>query len=133
MFEAGGVVAVLGIGVGWALTDLPQLRRGLPWWSGIPVVVVLIASLGPGALARVRTEHVDLRHERGRNDQIALLQTTIDTLGGHRLIDGCGEPVTILEYRREDGAAVAHSSSGAGGAGSQPSPKRHLTVSLAEA
>jgi hypothetical protein len=99
MFEAGGVVAVLaGIGVGWALTDLPHLRRGLPWWSGIPIVVVLIASLGPGALARVRTEHVDLRHERGRTDQIALPQTTIDSLGGYRHIDDCGEPVTIVEY-----------------------------------
>jgi hypothetical protein len=99
MFEAGGVVAVLaGIGVGWALIDAPQLRRGLAWWSGIPVVVILIASLVPGALARVRTEHVDLRHERGRTNQIALLQTTIETLGGHRHIDDCGEPITIVEY-----------------------------------
>jgi hypothetical protein len=99
MFEAGGVVAVLaGIGVGWVLTDLPQLRRSLPWWSGIPVVMVLIVSLIPGALARIRAERVDLRHERGRNDQIALLQTTIDRLGSYRHIRDCGEPVTIVEY-----------------------------------
>jgi len=99
MFEAGGVVAVLaGIGVGWALTDLPQLRRGLPRWSGIPVVVVLTMSLVPGALARMRAERVDLRHERGRTNQIALLQTTIDMVGNYRHIDDCGEPVTIVEY-----------------------------------
>lgn len=99
MFEAGGVVAVLaGIGVGWALTELPKLRRGLPWWTGIPVVVVLIASLVPGAIARTRTERVDLKHERGRTNQIALLETTINTLGGYRHIRDCGEPVTIVEY-----------------------------------
>ncbi len=98
MFEAGAVVAVLaGIGVGWALTELARLRR-LPWWSGIPVVVVLVASLVPGAVARTRAERVDLKHERGRTTQIALLQTTINTLSGYQRIRSCGEPVTIVEY-----------------------------------
>jgi hypothetical protein len=55
MFEAGGVIAVLaGVGVGWALTELPKLRRGLPSWAGVPVVALLIASLAPGAVARLR-------------------------------------------------------------------------------
>jgi len=99
MFEAGGVVAVLaGIGVGWALTELPKLRRSLPAWAGIPVVVVLVASLLPAAVSRLRTEHDDVRHERGRANEIGLLQTTIDTLGGYRHVRDCGEPVTIVEY-----------------------------------
>jgi len=46
----------------------------------------------------MRAERVDLRHERGRTNQIALLQTTIDMVGNYRHIDDCGEPVTIVEY-----------------------------------
>jgi len=99
MFEAGALAAVLaGIGVGWALTELPKLGRGFPPWAGIPVVAVLVASLVPGAVARGRAERVDLRHERGRTNQIKLLETTIDTLGGYRHIRDCGEPVTVVEY-----------------------------------
>ena len=99
MFEAGAVVAVLaGIGVGWALTELPKLSRTLPLWTGIPAVAALIVSILPGAVSRLRAERLDLRHERGRGNEIALLQTTIDTLGGYRQIRNCGEPVTIVEY-----------------------------------
>jgi len=99
MFEAGGVVAVItGIGVGWALTELPKLRRGVPAWAGAAVVGVLIVSLVPAAVARTRSENQDLRHERGRANEIKLLQTTIDTLGGYRHIRDCGEPVTVVEY-----------------------------------
>jgi len=99
MFEAGAVVAVLaGIGVGWALTELPKLRRPVPKWAGVAVVALLVASLLPGAVSRLSAEHVDLRRERGRTNEIGLLQTTIDTLGGYRHIRDCGEPVTIVEY-----------------------------------
>jgi hypothetical protein len=99
MFEPAGVVAVLaGIGVGWALSDLPKLRRGLPRWAGIPVVAVLIAALVPGAVSRLRAERTDLRLQRGRTNEIGLLQTTIDKLGGYGHIRACGEPVTIVEY-----------------------------------
>ena len=99
MFEAGAVVAVLaGIGVGWALTELPKLSRTLPLWTGIPIVAALIVSLQPGAVTRLRAERLDLRHERARGNEIVLLQKTIDTLGGYRQIRNCGEPVTIVEY-----------------------------------
>ena len=99
MFEAGGVIAVLaGVGVGWALRDFPKRRRGLPGWAGVPVVVLLIASLVPAAVARLRVERTDLRHERGRSNEIGLLQTTITTLGGYTRIRECGEPVTVVEY-----------------------------------
>jgi len=99
MFEAAGVVAVLaGVGVGWALTELPKLRRGLPSWSGIAVVLLLVVALAPGALARLRAERKDLRHERGRSNEIGLLQTTINSLGGYTSIRRCGKPVTIVEY-----------------------------------
>ena len=99
MFEAGAAVAVLaGVGVGLALFELPKLRPGAPGWVGIAAVGLLIVSLAPGALARLRAERSDLRHERGRSNEIRLLQTTIATLGGSRRILHCGEPVTVVEY-----------------------------------
>jgi hypothetical protein len=59
---------------------------------------VLVAALVPGAVARIRDEHRDLRHERARTHQIALLQTTTKVLGGARHIANCGQPVTDVGY-----------------------------------
>jgi hypothetical protein len=99
MFEAAAVASVLaGVAVGWALLELPRIRRGLPRWAGVPVVAILVATLIPGAIARMRTERRDLRHERGRTHQIALLQTTTNVLGGSRHIRNCGQPVTDVGY-----------------------------------
>ena len=99
MFEAAAIGAVLaGVAVGWTLSELPRIRRGLPRWAGVPVVVVLVAALIPGAVARIRTERRDLRHERGRTHQIAALQSTTDALGGARHIQNCGQPVTNVGY-----------------------------------
>jgi hypothetical protein len=99
MFEAAGVCAVLaGVAVGWLLAELPQLRVGVPQWVGIPVAAALVIALVPGAIHRARVERRDLRHERGRAHQIALLQTTADRLGGIRHIQNCGQPVTDVGY-----------------------------------
>ncbi len=99
VMEPAAVATVLaGVGVGWLLIGGPALWRGVPRWAGVAVVVVLVGSLVPGALARVRTERTDLRHERGRTHELALLQTTIDVLGGYRHIRNCGRPVTNVEY-----------------------------------
>jgi len=99
MFEAAAVAAVIGgVAVGWVLTDPGALWRAVPRWAGVPVVVVLMASLVPAAFARVRSEHTDLRHERARTHEIALLQTTLGVLGGYQHIRNCGEPVTNVEY-----------------------------------
>ncbi len=99
MFEPAGIGAVLaGVGVALVLTGLPKLIRGAPRWAGIPVVAVLVGALVPGAVARIRDEHKDLRHERARTHQIALLQTTTGVLGGARHIANCGQPVTDVTY-----------------------------------
>jgi hypothetical protein len=99
MFEPAAVAAVLaGIAIGWLLTELPRLRRGMPRWIGVPLAAVLVAALVPGAVARLRTERRDLRHERGRTHQIVLLQTTTRVLGGSRHIRNCGQPVTDVGY-----------------------------------
>jgi hypothetical protein len=99
VMEPAAIAAVLaGVGVGWVLLEAPRWRRGLPNWSGIPMVLVLVATLVPGALARIRTERKDLHHERGRAHEIALLQTTVNSVGGAQHITNCGKPVTNVEY-----------------------------------
>jgi len=104
MFEPAAVGAVLaGVGVGLVLAELPrlklpQLSRALPRWAGIPVVAVLVGTLVPGAVARIRAERQDLRHERARTHQITLLQTTTNVVGGARHVANCGQPVTDVAY-----------------------------------
>ena len=96
--RAAAVQVSAGLAVGLVLTELPRLRRGIPRWAGIPVVAVLVGTMVPGAIARVRTERHDLRHERARTHQIALLATTTNLLGGARHIQNCGQPVTDVTY-----------------------------------
>jgi hypothetical protein len=99
LFEPAGVVAALaGIAVGWILADGPRLSLKLPRWGGIPIVVVLVASLLPGALARARTEHKDIRHERARTTEINRLAATINAIGGYGHLRACGRPVVNVEY-----------------------------------
>jgi len=99
MFEPAGVAAVLaGVGVGSLLGQAPRVLRGARGWAGAAVVVVLAGALAPGAIARLRDERSDLRHERVRTHEIALLQYTIEALGGYQHIRNCGEPVTNVEY-----------------------------------
>ena len=99
MFEPAAIGAVLaGVGVALVLTGLPRLRAGAPRWAGVPLVAVLVGTLVPGAIARVRTERRDRHHEVARTHQIGLLQTTADVLGGVRHISNCGQPVTDVAY-----------------------------------
>jgi hypothetical protein len=99
MFEPAAVAAVLaGVAVGMLLTELPRLRTGIPRWAGVPVAAVLVATMVPGAVARIRTEHADLQHERARTHEITLLQTTTSALGGASFLASCGQPVTDVGY-----------------------------------
>jgi hypothetical protein len=99
MFEAAAVASVVaGVGVAWALAELPRLRPRIPGWAGVPLVAILVATLVPGAVSRLRTEHRDLRHERARTHQIGLLKSTTNQLGGASFIESCGQPVTDVGY-----------------------------------
>ncbi len=99
MFEPAGMLGVLaGVAVGWILRDLPTLRPNLPRWVGVPIVLVIVAFLVPGAVARMRAEHADIKHERARTSAIAELHDAIQHMGGATHLKYCGEPVTDVEF-----------------------------------
>jgi len=99
MFEPAAVMTVLaGVALGWILRDAPRMNWSLPKWSGIVVVGAIFLILVPAAVSRLRAEHKDLRHERGRTKVINMLQTAINRFGGAKHIVYCGEPVTNVEY-----------------------------------
>jgi hypothetical protein len=113
MLESAGVQCVLaGVALGWIITDLPRLRlrrvRGsgsdgggglrAPSWIGVPLAALIVISLVPGALARVRAERKDLTHERARTMQITRLDRAISLLGGYRHIRDCGRPTTYVGF-----------------------------------
>jgi hypothetical protein len=104
MFEAAGVMTVIAaVGVGWLLREAPTLasklsRPRLPKWWGVAAVAVLSLIMVPAAVSRLRAEHKDLYHERGRTQVINMLQGSINHFGGYKHIRWCGEPVTTVEY-----------------------------------
>jgi hypothetical protein len=99
VFEAAGVTAVLaGVAVGWLLLGVRTARFSVPRWASTALVVVLVGVLVPGAIARIRTEHTDLKHERARTVVIGRLRAAITALGGYQHILACGEPVTTVRY-----------------------------------
>jgi hypothetical protein len=75
-----------------------SLRAGVPAWAGIPLVVVLVIALAPSALSRERTEHADLKHERGRSTDINMLGPLIAQLGGATHIRHCGNPAVEVAW-----------------------------------
>jgi hypothetical protein len=99
IFEAAGLTCVLaGICVGWLLQGLSRGRFVVPRLAGVALVLVLIGTLVPGAVARIRTEHRDLKHERARTVVIGRLKATIAAIGGYKHVLACGEPVTTVRY-----------------------------------
>jgi hypothetical protein len=99
MFEpAGVVIALAGAGVGRVLVEAPRVSRGVGW-AGVALVVVIVAALVPSAVSRARSEHRDIRGQRGRTAEIGKLSSTVAALGGPARFKPCGEPLTRLEYQ----------------------------------
>jgi hypothetical protein len=99
MFEPAGVaIALAGVGVGGLLADPPRISR-MPPWTGIALVVVIVAALVPSAVSRARAEHRDIRSQRARTAEIGRLSGTVARLGGPARLQRCGEPLTRLEYQ----------------------------------
>jgi len=119
MFEPAGLMAVIAaIGVGrlalWAAdgtADSPA--RGavrlpvpaLPAGTGIVrvggalVAAAIVASVIPAAISDARVERRDMREQRLRTHTINYLGAEIAGLGGSGRFQGCGEPLTRLQYQ----------------------------------
>ena len=104
MFESGAVQCVLGaVGLGWIALELPRIASrarafSMPRWVSVPVALMLVGALTPGALARVRAGRHDLHNERQRSTQIVRLADAIREVGGYRHIRYCGRPVTYVGF-----------------------------------
>jgi hypothetical protein len=99
MFEPAGLMSVLAaVAVGWVLREAPRIGHRIPRWSGIVLAGVIVISLVPGAIARLRDERHDLAHERGRTKVINWLNSAVNHFGGPAFIRSCGQPVTNVEY-----------------------------------
>lgn len=99
MFEAAGVmVALAGAAVGRLLSEGPRISKNASW-AAVAVVAVAVVSLVPPAISRARTERRDLHVQRARTHEINLLSATVSKRGGASRFQGCGEPLTRLEYQ----------------------------------
>jgi hypothetical protein len=109
MFGAAGAMVVLAAGLVGRLLAGPgpvvPRRLGSPRVAaitraaGLALAAGLLASLVPAAVSRVRAEGHDLRLQRRRTEEIALLSGAVARLGGPRRLRSCGEPLTRLEYQ----------------------------------
>jgi hypothetical protein len=113
LFEPAGVVAVLaGIFVGRVILDLPSLiasRLSRPRikpplaarlgnWSALFVLAVLVVAMVPAARTALRSERLDLRHERARAMEINRLSTVVKRVGAARIL-ACGQPDLEIGYQ----------------------------------
>jgi hypothetical protein len=99
LFEPAALTAVLaGVMFGWLLLPSSRYDRRLPSWLGLPLAAVLVATMVPGALSQIRTEHKDIYHERLRTKEINRLGAFVNALGGPAHILRCGRPVMDVEY-----------------------------------
>jgi hypothetical protein len=65
---------------------------------GALAAVALVVPMVPAAVARVRDERADLKHERLRTTIINRLSGAINAVGGYQRVRACGHPVTNVEY-----------------------------------
>jgi hypothetical protein len=112
MYEAAAGVCVLaGVFAGRVILLAPRvvswLRRRIPalpapmWLPGAAAVLVLAAfaiAAVPAARQRYRQEANDLRGQRARTHEIALLAQAIGHLGGAKIL-ACGQPNIPIGYQ----------------------------------
>jgi hypothetical protein len=99
LFEPAAIEVVLGgVGLGWIL--IAAKRTTIVWRrvGALAAAAAIVVPMVPAAIARMRSEHKDLLHERGRTTVINQLAATINALGGYKKVRACGHPVTNVEY-----------------------------------
>lgn len=116
LFEPAATTGVLaGIFVGRVILDVPPrvaafarrlsprpltpgLAARLGSWGAIVVLAVLVGSLLPQMISRVRVERADLHHERARTVELNRLDAMVKQLGAKNIL-ACGQPNMTIEYQ----------------------------------
>jgi hypothetical protein len=93
MFEPAAVsIVIAAIAFGWLLSEIPRFFK-VPWVVGLLVIAGITGAIVPGALARARNEHKELRGERVRATELSALAGIIHASGGVTHLEQCGTPV----------------------------------------
>ena len=81
--------------------DDPAQRARVAGWrlAGTLAVMALVAAMVPATVSAVRSERSDLTQQHARTAEIEALPGVIDRLGGARVLRGCGESLTRLQYQ----------------------------------
>ena len=100
LFEPAAVQTVLAAtALGWILIAVRRASTSrILRVAGAVTAVALVGTMVPAAIARMRDEHADLKHERLRTTIINRLSATISGVGGYKRVRACGHPVTNVEY-----------------------------------
>ncbi len=100
LFEPAAVETVLAAAaLGWMLIEVRRASASrVLRVAGAIGAVALVGPMVPAAVARMRDERADLKHERLRTTIINRLAATINAVGGYKRVRACGHPVTNVEY-----------------------------------
>jgi len=99
IFEAAALEGALaGVAVGWLLIEAKRATTLALRLGAVVLAAAAVLPMVPAAVARMRFEHGDLKHERARTTDINQLQALINHVGGATRINYCGHPVTNTEY-----------------------------------
>jgi hypothetical protein len=100
LFEPAAIeTSLAGAALGWILIEIRRASVARAIRAvGALAALALVVPMVPAALARVRDERSDLKHERLRTTIINRLSGTINAVGGYKRVRACGHPVTNVEY-----------------------------------
>jgi hypothetical protein len=96
LMEPGAVMIVL---VGGALGRLLATPASLPRWAAALAVLVLVATLVPTGVQRVKAARAEIAKRHRAGIKIDRLEAVIDRLGGPAKIKACGQPVTLVGFQ----------------------------------
>jgi hypothetical protein len=98
MEPAAVIIVLVGATIGKLLAAAPP-ASGAVRWAGITAAAVLVATLVPTAIDRVRVAHGEIVKRHRVGIKIDRLQAVVDRIGGATLIKNCGQPVTLVGFQ----------------------------------
>ncbi|HEY2771201.1 MAG TPA: hypothetical protein VGI87_11550 [Solirubrobacteraceae bacterium] len=99
LMEPGAVMIVLVGGALGRLLAAPPIVPRLARWAAALAVLVLIGTLVPTGVKRVKVARAEIAKRHRVGIKIDRLQAVIDRLGGPAKIKACGQPVTFVGFQ----------------------------------